>query len=63
MRLIASDLKLATAKCIVHCLSLCYSYNPTDFPKVWFPFAILVARDTQLIIHKHVGIYCDLNEN
>ena len=29
-----------------------YSENPSDFPNVRFPFAKLVARDSQLTIHK-----------
>ena len=34
--------------CIINCWGLCYSENPSDFPKVRFPFAKLVARDSQL---------------
>jgi hypothetical protein len=33
-----------------------YSENPSDFPKVRFPFAILVARATQLTIHQPLGV-------
>ena len=33
-------------------LGLYYLENPADFPKVRFPFAILVAQATQLTIHK-----------
>ena len=34
--------------CIINGSGQCYSENPADFPKVRFPFAILVARDPQL---------------
>ena len=38
--------------CIIKCWGRCYSENPTDFPKIRFPFAKLVARDSQQTIHQ-----------
>ena len=42
--------------CIINCSGLPSSENPLDFPKVRFTFAKLVARDSQLTIHKPLCI-------
>lgn len=44
--------KQVITPCIINCLGLCFSENPTDFPKVRFAFTKLVAKHSQLTIHQ-----------